>query len=77
MTLAQVTAEVNARHPVTVDITWNAGSDSHVVVIAAVLNDSLLILGPVYETTVIGWQNFSATYCSGAKLDGFGFTKPR
>jgi len=69
-----VAAEVNAGRPVAVDITWPNGP-SHVVAIAGVLGDSLLILDPVNGTSIIRWQNFPATYFGGATLDGFAFTK--
>jgi hypothetical protein len=72
----QVATEVNAGRPVAVDITWPSGV-SHVVAIAGILGDSLLILDPINGTSVIRWQNFPATYFGGATLDGFAFTKKK
>lgn len=72
---AAVAAEIGAGRPVAVDITWNPSGPSHVVAIAGILGDSLLVLDPVNGMSVIRWQNFPATYFGGAKLDGYAFTK--
>lgn len=74
-TLSQLTAEINARRPVCVDITWNSGIGSHVVAIAGILNDKLLILDPGSGETVVNYVDFPAQYGGGAKLDGYTFTK--
>jgi hypothetical protein len=46
LSLSQIASEVNAVRPVLADITWFSGG-SHVIAIAGVLGDGLLILDPV------------------------------
>jgi len=75
LSLSQVAAEIAAGCPVVVDIKWNGDGAQHFVAIAGVLNDSLLILDPIYGTSVIRWENFPATYFSGASINGFALTK--
>jgi hypothetical protein len=74
-TLAQVTAEVNARRPVVAEITWLNTIISHFVVIIGVLGDSLAISDPANGPSVIRWENFPAQYYDGAQLNGWDFTK--
>ncbi len=71
---SQAAAEIAARRPVCVDITWPGGG-SHVVAIAGVLNDQILVLDPASGETVISFENFPAQYSGGATLNGFTFTK--
>src|SRR5262249_39570096 len=70
VSLQRIAAEVDAGRPVCVDITWPDGS-SHVVAIAGVLNDLVLVLDPGHGETVIAYEDFPAQYFGGAKLDGF------
>lgn len=74
LSLSQIAAEVNAGRPVLADITWFSGG-SHVVAIAGVLGDGLLILDPVNGQSVVQFGAFPGTYFGGAKLDDFIFTK--
>jgi len=74
LTLAQITAEINAGRPVAADITWNSGG-SHVVVIAGVQGNGLLILDPANGQSLVEFGAFPLTYFGGAKLDGYAFTK--
>ena len=73
--LSQIAAEINAGRPLAVDITWLNSSASHVVAIAGVLGDSLLILDPANGQSVVRFGDFPGTYFGGAKLDGYTFTK--
>jgi hypothetical protein len=76
VSLAQIAAEVSAGRPVAVDIDCNPGNvGQHVVAIADVLGDSLLLLGPVNGTSVMRFANFPAAYYGGAKVIGYSFTK--
>ncbi|HEY0519391.1 MAG TPA: papain-like cysteine protease family protein [Ilumatobacteraceae bacterium] len=75
-TLTQIAAELAARRPVCVDITWPNGK-GHVVAIAGVLNDHVLILDPANGESVIAFEDFPAQYSGGAKLGGYTFTKAR
>ena len=75
-TLAQIAAELAARRPVVVDIIWPSG-DSHVVAIAGVLNDLVLILDPANGESVIAFEDFPGQYAGGATLGGYTFTKAR
>ena len=75
VTLAQVAAEVDAGRPVCVDITWNSGIGSHVVIIAGVLDDKILVLDPGNGESTLPFETFPANYFGGATLDGFTFTK--
>ena len=74
LTLAQIASEVNAGRPVVCDITWFSGG-SHVVAIAGVSSDSLLVLDPVNGTSVVRFGAFPSSYFGGATLDDFIFTK--
>jgi Papain-like cysteine protease AvrRpt2 len=74
MSLDEIAAEINAGRPLAVDITWNSGG-SHVVAIAGVLNDLLLICDPANGETVMSVENFPAQYYGGATLDGYALTK--
>jgi len=74
LSLSQIASEVNAGRPVLADITWFSGG-SHVVAIAGVLGDGLLILDPVNGQSVVQFGAFPGTYFGGAKLDDFIFTK--
>jgi len=75
LTLAEIAAEVNAGRPVTADITWFSDGHSHVVAIAGVLGDSLLIVDPINGQSVISFGAFPGSYFGGATLDGYTFTK--
>ena len=76
VSLAQIATEVNAGRPVAVDIDWNPGNvGQHVVAIAGVLGDSLLLLDPVNGTSVMRFAHFPAAYYGGAKVIGYSFTK--
>ncbi len=75
LSLAQVAAEVNAGRPVLVDITWNSGG-SHVVAIAGVMSESIIVLDPVNGQSVMLFESFPASYYGGATLDDYVFTKP-
>ncbi|MFM0222101.1 hypothetical protein [Paraburkholderia dipogonis] len=72
--LDQIASELNAGRPVVADITWFSGG-SHVVAIAGVLSDSLLVLDPANGQSVVRFGAFPGSYFGGAKLDGFIFTK--
>jgi hypothetical protein len=74
--LDQISAEINARRPIAVDISWLDGSGSHVVAIGGVSGDSLLVLDPANGQSVVRFGDFPSTYFNGAKLDGYTFTKP-
>jgi hypothetical protein len=74
LTLAQLAAEINAGRPVAVDITWFSGA-SHVVVIAGIQGNGLLILDPINGTSLVEFGAFPSTYFGGAKLNGYAFTK--
>ena len=65
--------EISANRPVAVDITWPSGG-SHVVAIARVQADIVLILDPANGQSVLPFANFPADYFGRAKLDGFTFT---
>ena len=75
MSLDDIAAEINAKRPLAVDISWNSGIGSHVVAIAGVLNDQLLICDPGSGESVISYSEFPAFYQGGATLDGFALTK--
>jgi hypothetical protein len=74
MSLNQIATEINAGRPICVDITWPSGG-SHVVAIAGVLNDLLLICDPGNGESVIAYEQFPSAYFGGATLDGFTLTK--
>jgi hypothetical protein len=75
--LDAVAAELAARRPVAVDITWNRGGGSHVLIVAGVLNDQLLILDPGSGESVVSYETLLAgDYGAGATFDGFQFSKP-
>jgi hypothetical protein len=75
VTLAEITSEIHAGRPLCVDISWKSGEGSHVVIIAGVLDDRVLILDPGNGETVIPWEIFPDQYLSGATRDGMAFTK--
>ncbi len=76
VTLAEITKEIDNGRPVCVDISWFAkGAGSHVVIIAGVLNDQILVLDPGHGETVISYTDFPAQYRGGAHLSGAAFTK--
>ena len=56
------------------DITWFSGG-SHVIAIAGVLGDSLLILDPANGQSVVRFGVLPTSYFAGAKLDDCTFTK--
>jgi hypothetical protein len=76
LSLDQIAAQVNAGRPVAVDITWLDGSGSHVVAIAGVQGDGMLIHDPANGQSVVRFGDFPGTYFGGATLDGYTFTKP-
>jgi hypothetical protein len=74
--LSEITTEVSAGRPVAVDIDWLPGNiGQHVVTIAGVSGDILLLLDPVNGTSVMRFKNFPLTYFGGAKIIGYSFTK--
>jgi hypothetical protein len=74
--LAQITAEINAGRPVAVDIAWFPDNvNQHVVTIAGVSGDYLLLLDPVHGTSVMRFENFPGLYWGGAKILSYSFTK--
>ena len=75
MTLAQITNEINAGHPIAVDLNWNDASGQHVVAIAGVLDDQLLICDPAIGETVIAYESFPSGYQGGASINGYFKTK--
>lgn len=75
LSLGDIAGQISAGHPVVADITWLNGAGSHVVAIAGVLGDSLLILDPANGESVVRFGDFPATYFGGATLDGYAFTK--
>ena len=74
MSLDAIAAEMNAGRPVVADISWNSGG-SHVVAIAGILNDQLLICDPANGESVISYGQFPASYFGGATLNAFTLTK--
>jgi Papain-like cysteine protease AvrRpt2 len=74
LTLAQLADEINAGRPIAVDITWASGTSSHVVIIAGIQDDNLLILDPANGTSVVRFGVFPSTYYGGATLDAYTFT---
>ena len=74
MTLDQIANEVNAGRPVCVDIQWTGGGQ-HVVAVAGVLDDQLLICDPALGESVQQFEDFPATYNGGATIVGFSLTK--
>jgi hypothetical protein len=76
LTLDLVASELNAGRPICVDIQWNGvNAGQHVVAIAGVLNDQLLICDPANGESVIQFEDFPATYSGGASLIGISLTK--
>jgi hypothetical protein len=74
MTLDEITAEITAGRPVVADIQWN-NDGQHVVAIAGVLNDLLLVCDPANGESVISYENFPAQYQSGAFLHNYFLTQ--
>jgi hypothetical protein len=74
LSLDEIAREVHAGRPVAADITWFSGG-SHVIAIAGVLGDSLLVLDPVNGQSVVRFGAFPGSYFGGARLDDFIFTK--
>jgi hypothetical protein len=66
LTLDEIAAEIAAGRPIAVDINWNSGVGQHVVAIAGVLNDLLLVCDPVNGESVIRYADFPAQYQGGA-----------
>jgi hypothetical protein len=65
--LDQIAAEINAGRPIAIDITWLDGrSGSHVVAIAGVSSDGLLVLDPANGQSVVRFGDFPSTYFNGA-----------
>jgi hypothetical protein len=76
LTLAQMAAEISAGRPICANIAWNAANaGQHVVVIAGVLNDQLLICDPANGESVIQYEDFPAFYSSGASLVDYNLTQ--
>ncbi len=75
MTLAQITTEINAGHPIAVDLNWNDAGAQHVVAIAGVLDDQLLICDPAIGESVIAYESFPSGYQAGASINGYFKTK--
>jgi ABC-type bacteriocin/lantibiotic exporter with double-glycine peptidase domain len=72
--LAQVTAEISAGRPVVAYILLS-GVGGHVVVIAGVANDVLLIADPAHGSSVIQPGVFPDAYRGGATINEYVFTK--
>lgn len=72
MTLDQIASEVNAGRPVCVDIDWNGGPQ-HVVAIAGVLDNQLLVCDPASGESVQQYENFP--YNGQATIVGYSLTK--
>jgi hypothetical protein len=72
--LAAIAQEVNSGRPVCVDITWKNGAQ-HVVAIAGVLDDNLLILDPANGESVFRFGDFPSAYFGGATVNSYCFTK--
>ena len=75
VSLAEITSEVHAGRPLCVDIAWKDNKASHVVIIAGVLDDRILVLDPGNGETVIPYEIFPDQYLGGATLGGLAFTK--
>jgi len=75
VTLAQLSAELNAGRPVVAGITWLSGG-SHYVLIAGIQGEGMLILDPGNGESFVEFGEFPRTYFGGATLDGYAFTKP-
>jgi hypothetical protein len=75
LSLQQVAAEIGARRPVVASIAWNSGNQ-HVVAIAGVLGDSLLVIDPENGASVIRFGAFPQRYFGGATIVEYCFTKP-
>src|SRR5882757_5071787 len=73
--LDQVAAEVNAGRPVVADIAWPSGLQ-HVVVIAGVAEDMLLIADPAFGLSFIQASVFPDLYRGGATIVEYVFTTP-
>ena len=67
--LAQIQSEITAGRPVVVDIAWNSNGKQHVVAIAGVLGDKLLILDPIYGDSVVPYESFPSAYQGGATVN--------
>jgi hypothetical protein len=68
LTLAQITAEMNAKRPIAMDIKWHSDGNQHCVAIAGVLDDMLLICDPIAGESVIQYEAFPSAYRGGASL---------
>jgi hypothetical protein len=65
MTLDEIGGEISAKRPVAADIQWNSGGQ-HVVAIAGVLNDQLLVCDPANGESIIRYADFPGQYAGGA-----------
>jgi hypothetical protein len=80
VTLAEIAKEVDAGRPVCVDFRWTAGPQkgfSHVVIVAGVLNDQILVLDPGFGEIPIAYEDFPSRYFDGGSLLGAAFTKSK
>ncbi len=75
LTLDLVTSELAAGRPICVDIAWSGGAGQHVVAIAGVMDDQLLICDPAYGESVIQYELFPGAYQGGASLVGISLTQ--
>ena len=74
MSLAEITAEINALRPIAVDIRWNSGGE-HCVAIAGVYNDTLLICDPANGESFIDYASFPGAYGGGATIQQLCLTR--
>jgi hypothetical protein len=76
LTLAQITSEIRARRPIAAGIKWHSGAQ-HVVAIAGIQDDMLLICDPVNGETAIQYESFPSAYHGGASLVSACLTKKK
>jgi hypothetical protein len=75
LSLSEIASEVNAGRPVCASIAWNSGNGQHVVTIAGVSGNNLLLLDPINGQSVLPFASFPAYYYGGATIVGYDFTK--
>jgi len=73
-TLETITKEMEAGHPIAVDLQWNHGGQ-HCIAIAGVQNDMLLICDPIYGESAVPYKDFLATYHGGTSWHNGYLTK--
>jgi hypothetical protein len=67
ISLEEIKAELNAKHPIALDIKWNKGGQ-HCVVIAGVKDNTLVIDDPIFGQSLVPYETFPASYHGGASL---------